>query len=876
MTLSRIEYDLQFDACEAEELRFTGYVQSGFDVFAVDASGALSATTSLADMSDEDFEIIRTAPVLRNVGRIYVERDAGPHGIWTHHTKSGVDIYERALMETPLELDDGFDWDAIKARANGNLWKLHSIICNQVQQAIGCERAMVYKFHDDWSGEVVAESLVGDLEPYLGLHYPPTDIPKQARDIFEEIGTRHIFSTHRADQPLVARTAETAPVDLTHTISRSVSPYHLEYLRNMGSANTASCALLINGKLWGLLSLHYTRDRAPNLKEVALLQNFVHDFEPILNDTLENEKQMLVHRSENLVEKQRATLASDGDVVRTMLLSQAAMHRLLGGQGAAVVVPGHICSVGSVPKTETIQHICKTLGQSMGPLQTIFVEEVPADVVALGCGNIGGFAVTQLGETPDAFFLVFRDSVSQSVTWGGGDPRGQGAAQPEHRVSPRKSFEQWVERVEGRALPWTDLQKNTLEKSLRMMLDSFDVSPEELTILMRNSMRMASRNPDAVRENTGDMLESIRTAMVIGVETRRNGIPRIVTLNAAASDAFSVPSTEAKGLSLTDFETIIGFELSNVTQTRLITGVATSNYGIRDCEANTSVLFDYSDLGAPENSFRVETIELRDVTETRRIENALIAARDIAVREIALREEFYAKLNHELRTPLNVMIGLSSLILGPDASGLPAKTFKRLEVIKRASEHLAQIVDVGLQNSNSMQGIDDTLFRVCPVGDLTNQVFDMLRLVADSNAVELTFEDGADLEVFVEPRAARQLLINIIVNAIKYNVPKGRVHVSARRHTADFVKLDIADNGIGMTKDQLDRCMRPYQRFASGEGSGLGLSIAQHLASSIGGLLTIQSEQGVGTTVSILLPPLKRSAVQTQQQEKIPAQGRLH
>lgn len=135
-----------------------------------------------------------------------------------------------------------------------------------LQQLTGFDRVMVYRFDADWHGEVIAESRGVPVEPYLGLHYPASDIPVQARQLYLVNPTRVIADCDAVQSPILpvrpANGASAAtPLDLTKSLLRSVSPVHLEYLRNMGVCASLSSALIRDGALWGLIACHHGQPR---------------------------------------------------------------------------------------------------------------------------------------------------------------------------------------------------------------------------------------------------------------------------------------------------------------------------------------------------------------------------------------------------------------------------------------------------------------------------------------------------------------------------------------------------------------------------------------------------------------------------------------
>ncbi|MEM7614873.1 MAG: hypothetical protein AAF245_07490, partial [Pseudomonadota bacterium] len=222
MLRSDLQHVPEFEACETEELRATGEIQAGFEMMVLGPKGVVGGTEPCVAFDTETVEAIAKAPVVGQYGAAHELLDAGLHGIWLRHRRDDLTFFEQTQVAKSAYPPEGRSLDEIAKTAHGNLWKLGAQVCNEVAEALDCARTMVYRFHEDWSGEVIAETLRGELEPFLGLHYPPTDIPKQARDLFAEIKTRHIFTTVRGTTPVLTTANPKISLDLTDAVSRSV------------------------------------------------------------------------------------------------------------------------------------------------------------------------------------------------------------------------------------------------------------------------------------------------------------------------------------------------------------------------------------------------------------------------------------------------------------------------------------------------------------------------------------------------------------------------------------------------------------------------------------------------------------------------------
>jgi light-regulated signal transduction histidine kinase (bacteriophytochrome) len=146
-------------------------------------------------------------------------------------------------------------------RAARTSTRLFATAVATIRRVTGFDRAMLYRFEPSGHGEVIAEDRAPELEPFLGIHYPASDVPRQARQLYLRQRVRMIADVGASAVPLLGAPAAGSP-DLSFAALRAVSPVHLEYLRNMGVAATVAVSLLVNRDLWGLLVCHNRQPRA--------------------------------------------------------------------------------------------------------------------------------------------------------------------------------------------------------------------------------------------------------------------------------------------------------------------------------------------------------------------------------------------------------------------------------------------------------------------------------------------------------------------------------------------------------------------------------------------------------------------------------------
>jgi cell cycle sensor histidine kinase DivJ len=258
---------------------------------------------------------------------------------------------------------------------------------------------------------------------------------------------------------------------------------------------------------------------------------------------------------------------------------------------------------------------------------------------------------------------------------------------------------------------------------------------------------------------------------------------------------------------------------------------------------------------------------MRDVTDRKNQEHALDLARTAAEQADASKSRFLATMSHELRTPLNAIIGFSEMIMQEDTLMLDAARRREYaQLINDSGQHLLSVVNGILDMSKMESGNFEIMPEpFAPKAALVN-CCNLLALKARESGIDLVTRVPDDLPAMIgDPRAFKQIVLNLVSNAVKFTERGGTVTVSAGVESARLV-VRIADTGVGIAADDLKRVGDPF--FQAGttyrrrhEGTGLGLSIVKSLVALHGGEMTVQSKVDEGTTVTVALP-LKPQAVQ--------------
>ncbi|HEY8614590.1 ATP-binding protein [Phenylobacterium sp.] len=325
----------------------------------------------------------------------------------------------------------------------------------EVSALTGFNRVMLYSFDEQGDGTVLAENGDGVLPSYLGQRFPASDIPPQARALYQQNRIRLIASADYTPSPIEPPLSpvDGQPLDLSQAALRSVSPVHLEYMRNMGTGSSMSISILVEGRLWGLISGHSRAPRQVNaqVRTACDILGQVLSLQIEAREQAERTAQRLALKHVETELLARLALASNFEIG---LLDNA--HLWLGltnAAGAAVVREGRVKTAGMTPSVDEVRRLAAVLemrGEELVNLDSIAEILPQAESYASAAAGLLAVSISQLHAD---YIMWFRPEVVRTIEWGG-DPRKPMEVGAD-RLHPRKSFEMWREQVRLRSTPWS-------------------------------------------------------------------------------------------------------------------------------------------------------------------------------------------------------------------------------------------------------------------------------------------------------------------------------------------------------------------------------------------------------------------------------------
>jgi light-regulated signal transduction histidine kinase (bacteriophytochrome)/DNA-binding response OmpR family regulator len=330
------------------------------------------------------------------------------------------------------------------------------IAAKEARRLTGFDRVMVYRFAPDWSGEVVAEDREDGVDSYLGTHFPASDIPKQARELYTRKLLGLISDVTYSPVPLLAMDKE-PPLDMSQCVLRSVSPIHLEYLRNMGVAATLTISLVIRGKLWGMIACHHGQ---PWFGPFALRQDcqFLGQVTAAqIGACAAAATQAYRFKRTEMLAKFLEQIAAAGDFASGLTQGQPNLLSFIESTGAVVLFDDVCLSIGSVPSDAVLIKLRDWL--MTRPLETLFATHTLPQLYPPSRewkSRASGVMAVQILPKHRCYALWFRPEVISTVTWAGDPNKPVSVENGQARISPRRSFEAWKQTVELQSPRWTE------------------------------------------------------------------------------------------------------------------------------------------------------------------------------------------------------------------------------------------------------------------------------------------------------------------------------------------------------------------------------------------------------------------------------------
>ncbi len=742
-----------------------------------------------------------------------------------------------------------------------SLFRACQFAAEEFRNLTGFDRVMVYRFHADGSGDVVAEVKQLNSVSYLGLRFPATDIPQQVRKLFLLNPVREIVDVFSQASPLIQQDLK-AILDCTYARCRSVSPYHLQYLQNMGVRASIGCALVVEGKLWGLLIGHHALPYKINPFECQQAFELSQQLSQCIAHKLEALTQLEYSENQLIEQSIRNTMSNNQTSNLLGLLFSGEYSPLIFADacGLAVKVDEDFLCVGNTPSVGDTKALLKWIDSQQpcdvdGDVTYYHTHQLP-EALQVDHTVRGVFAVyVRLGQVTFRA-LLFRPEHANRILWGG-DPTVSLTLDINAKLQPRNSFSLWCQSVKGVSTEWQPKVLHQLRvfftcliqqfNSARLKKEFFEIvaSVDEMHEFDRYFMRYLFAS---VGKHKGILILEIKSQVQVRVQYTNQTLREYFGLGHA-------PYLSEQLLQILNQQGCsVGSLLQNEKQVVELWGSKQGQILVEiERMEGLSTL-----LSGQERHFFVYVFH--DVTLEVRTLEALKAAKDQANLAVKSQRDMLGNVTHELRTPLNAVIGLTQLL--QMSAPLNDEQTQYLKEIGLAGNNLLQMVnhilDLSSLESGELKLNNETQFDL--IG-LLNEVINLNRDFAEASSVfvpDIAVDHSNHYQLIGDYFRIRQAFIQVIHNAIKYSVANGRIGLQIVAHDDHCLKVIVSDTGVGIPVQELprifDRYYRVKQQHGYHQGAGIGLSLVKMFMELHGGSIGVKSQEGVGTCVTLSFP----------------------
>jgi len=469
-------------SCDKEPIRTPGSIQPhGFVLILSERLEVLQASDNLGRLAGVPAEQALGQPLEKVIGPLAVDHiaagltpgrlgarplylgtvkvEAGRHFDVLGHVWDGVIIAEFEEVERSEAADFRNLYPMIgdfllKVNEAGTTESLAALAAHHIRCVTGFGRVMVYRFDSDGHGHVMAEARDDSYHSYLGQRFPASDVPSQARALYTVSRIRLIQDANYTPSVLVpaVNPATGQPNDLSFAALRSVSPVHLQYMRNMGTLASMSVSLVVRGKLWGLISCHNAEPRAVAFEQRTACEQLGQILALCIETHEDSHELQFRLEVRRIMVSMLGGLTKSADFIDNMSSVFPDLLRFARAGGVALVADERVLTYGDAPSHKEILALVSWL-EGHGHSEVFHTDRLSTlyPPAAAMTHNASGLLAMPISRIHKHYLLWFRPEQVRTVEWAGNPHHKDGATGP---LTPRNSFAAWQETIRGASIAW--------------------------------------------------------------------------------------------------------------------------------------------------------------------------------------------------------------------------------------------------------------------------------------------------------------------------------------------------------------------------------------------------------------------------------------
>lgn len=737
------------------------------------------------------------------------------------------------------------------------------IAAYEIKRISGFDKVMIYTFDEDWNGTVLAEAMENEMDAYLGLKFPASDIPKPARDLYFKNPFRLIPDCNYEPVPLspYVNPVTNTSSDLTDCKLRSVAPVHIEYLRNMGIVASMSTRIIHREKLWGLISCHHRKAKFLSFEETSVFELLSNALSSRISSILNKKSSDRTEELNGYFNKLIQQTALFDDLINMFVYNRETLLKLLSAEGVAICWNGKIEMVGLTPEENDITELQQWLLQKK-ITQTLHLPALSfAYTKAEQYAELAsGLVVLPIEPETGNFILAFRPEAIQQIKWGGNPNEAITFEKNSARYHPRNSFRIWKETVKGSSVAWSADELAIVERFRNFLVEySLERRNRDMEAAIKEFTFMANLIPQLVwtaKANGAVDFFNDRWYSYTGLSLEQS-------LESGWS-AVIHPDDLNRTLQVWEHSTKkkVNYEI----EYRLLNNDGTYQwflgraFPLTDSSKNVIKWFGTCTHIEDQKKMeqKLEQKVLERTAELTALNNQLEQSNN------DLRQYAFVT-SHDLQEPVRKIQVFGNILKEKYLHKNEAKSEEYLDKILFSSNRMKNLITDLLSYSSVSNNTDWQLTDLNVV--LADVLNDLELLVAEKKA---RTDIGKLPVIFSHEQQMRQVFQNLLQNALHYNfvgrspeitissrfLPKADFDASTVAE-GPFTEITITDNGIGFDQRYAEKIFQIFQRLQPREklsGTGIGLSIVKRIIDQNNGLIKATGVENEGATFTFILP----------------------
>ncbi|NQY80796.1 MAG: GAF domain-containing protein [Candidatus Caenarcaniphilales bacterium] len=854
-TISDIELELAMENCAKEPIQIPGSIQSHGFMFILNNEFKIKKISenilnflnkqlnevidkNLNEFIDEKF--INELKTLRSEGALNPIRSMTLSFKFTDELFDAI-IHENSAGYQILELEENHNHSSVQdlykkvmsfsvnLQKTSNTEMLYNYVVNEVRSITGFARVKLYQFDRDWNGLVIAESKENHMHSYLGLHFPQSDIPVQARKLYSKNYLRLIPDINSKASKILPNNLDhkSEAIDMSFSVLRTVSPVHIEYLNNMNVQASMSISIMQNGKLWGLIACHHDKPLHVPYSVRMIAELFGHTFSALLTNYSQSNENEKKQQKELCVNEVHAILNSNINISNALKVKYKLLLKSVDADGLIANFGDKHFAFGIVPEMPVVKKIIQWLEAHYQ--EEIFISNSinkDTDLFLEEGSSVSGLIATPVSSEMKDYLLWFRSEQISDMNWAGKPEKVLSKNTLGYHLTPRASFDRWQEKLRSYSRPWSQLEIETAQ----------EVSQEFLKKRYEDILCQKTNNLDSIIKNSN--------ATVYIMNTKK----QIMSINDKALKTFGCNnSVIGKSISeIFDHESaslIEGNFQEIISKRDSITFEQTFFINNKKISFISAVfpLFDSNN-----DVYAICTIST-DISKLKETEADLIKSN----KEL---EHMAFIASHDLQEPLRIIANFTDILNEDYKNQLDNDAQRYIDFVLSATKRMQNLItDLLLYSKLSNQ--DDNKPLIESQTEL-NKVIDDLNLAYQDKGIKFIVSNPLP-EIYMKAEHFYCIMQNLLTNAIKYTRDPNKIEITISCNTSQgFWTFSVTDNGIGIKPKYYEKIFLIFQRLHKNEypGTGIGLALCKRIIGAYRGEIWVESEYGKGSSFYFTIP----------------------